>query len=95
MDCITGGVTPLVCCFGNTYGDFYPSNNQGRTISGVLNLISSKYRCYALALLALRAPTQKEHEMLLSYMISGNLEADGLAAVFGPGYIAPSPDALC
>jgi hypothetical protein len=76
--------------FGNTYGDYYPVNNEGRAISGVLDLISWIYKCYALALLALRRPTREEHETLLGYAVSGKDEVEGLAAVFGPGYIAPS-----
>jgi hypothetical protein len=76
--------------FGNTYGEYYPVSNEGRAITGVLDLISWAYKCYAVALLALRKPTLEEHESLLSTVASGNEGVDGLAAVFGPGYIAPS-----
>ncbi len=56
-------------------------------------MISWTFRCCALALLALRAPTWEEHETLLSLLVSGEDEEGGLAAVFGPGYLLPSAEA--
>ena len=76
--------------FGNPYGDLYPMNIQGRAITGLLDVISYLYRCYIIAIMALRKPTREEHETLLSVVASGKHEEESLAQLFGPGYIAPS-----
>lgn len=68
------------------YGDLYPCTPYGRVMTCIIAVAGLLYMPYALALVAVRAPTLEQHETLLG-MLRKNPEG-----ALGRGYIVP-PDA--
>jgi hypothetical protein len=67
------------------YGELIPQSNFGKFISSIICLIGLAYQPYILALVALRRPTQEEHDSLLHSLRKKPLDP----SIIGRGYMLP------
>merc|ERR1711957_630721 len=65
------------------FGDIWPNSVLGRGSAVVAALLGYMYPPYALALIAVRRPTDEEHEQLLEYLNTKPADA------MGRGYVTP------
>jgi len=67
----------------NPYGDIWPSTPEARLITFPATIMGLLYMPYALALVAVRCPTEEQHAALLGHLNQNPDDA------LGKGYIVP------